>query len=139
MSAGTCRILNVGSLNMMLFATQNISRCMSALSSSNLGNAAHDQKPRFLASRNPFVVARRLESNGIKDSAIFSYLSECGATEVMRSATVIVHDYSGLPWWATVVIVTAGLRTCITFPLAIYQVRRHVDFSRLHSHTKSQK
>lgn len=30
------------------------------------------------------------------------------------------HDYTGLPWWATIVLTTVGLRTFITFPLTVY-------------------
>ncbi|BES87728.1 60Kd inner membrane protein [Nesidiocoris tenuis] len=57
----------------------------------------------------------------MKDSAVFSYLSDCSATEVMRSLAVNVHDWTGLPWWGTVVLMTFSLRAFITFPLAIYQ------------------
>jgi len=32
-----------------------------------------------------------------------------------------VHDYSGLPWWATIILSTVVLRTGITLPLAVYQ------------------
>ncbi|XP_014671250.1 PREDICTED: mitochondrial inner membrane protein COX18-like [Priapulus caudatus] len=42
-----------------------------------------------------------------------SYSTEC----VMQS----IHDTSGLPWWASIVVTTCLLRSAITLPLAIYQ------------------
>lgn len=33
-----------------------------------------------------------------------------------------VHDYTHLPWWATIVVTTVSLRLAITLPLAAYQV-----------------
>lgn len=32
-----------------------------------------------------------------------------------------LHDVTGLPWWATILLSTVLLRTCITVPLTIYQ------------------
>ncbi|XP_003738225.1 cytochrome c oxidase assembly protein COX18, mitochondrial [Galendromus occidentalis] len=31
-----------------------------------------------------------------------------------------IHELSGLPWWASIVISTIGIRVFVTFPLAIY-------------------
>uniref|UniRef100_A0A0K8SM43 Membrane insertase YidC/Oxa/ALB C-terminal domain-containing protein n=1 Tax=Lygus hesperus TaxID=30085 RepID=A0A0K8SM43_LYGHE len=81
----------------------------------------HERPDLLRCRRQPVVLLVRNESSNIKDSVIFSYLSECAPTEVMRSASIAVHDFTGLPWWATVVIITATLRTFITLPLAIYQ------------------
>lgn len=33
-----------------------------------------------------------------------------------------VHDYTHLPWWATIIVTTVSLRLAITLPLAAYQV-----------------
>lgn len=30
------------------------------------------------------------------------------------------HDYTGLPWWATICLVTVGLKTLLVFPLAVH-------------------
>ncbi|KAF6208265.1 hypothetical protein GE061_016719 [Apolygus lucorum] len=88
----------------------------------NYSSFKASERPDLLkCGKQPAVLFVRNNSSYIKDSVIFSYLSECAATEVMRSASIYVHDFTGLPWWATVVIITATLRTFITFPLAIYQ------------------
>lgn len=34
---------------------------------------------------------------------------------------VNLHDITGLPWWATIILSTILLRSCITVPLTIYQ------------------
>lgn len=34
---------------------------------------------------------------------------------------VNLHDATGLPWWATIILSTILLRSCITVPLTIYQ------------------
>lgn len=31
------------------------------------------------------------------------------------------HDISGLPWWSVILLSTIGIRSCMTFPLAVYQ------------------
>lgn len=38
-----------------------------------------------------------------------------------QQALVELHDFSGLPWWASVVLSTVLMRTVVTLPLAIYQ------------------
>lgn len=38
-----------------------------------------------------------------------------------QEAIIQIHDFSGLPWWSTIIISTFMLRAAITFPLAIYQ------------------
>jgi inner membrane protein COX18 len=47
-----------------------------------------------------------------------------------------VHDYTHLPWWATIVVTTVSLRLAITLPLAAYQVIFYYNnlqmFSRSH-------
>jgi len=38
-----------------------------------------------------------------------------------QQGLVNLHDITGLPWWATIILSTVLLRTCITVPLTIYQ------------------
>lgn len=38
-----------------------------------------------------------------------------------QQGLINVHDISGMPWWATVILSTIFLRTVITVPLAVYQ------------------
>lgn len=39
----------------------------------------------------------------------------------MQDLLVQIHDYSGLPWWASITLSTVLFRTAITLPLTIYQ------------------
>lgn len=55
-------------------------------------------------------------------SSIFTYLSECSGTYYLKQLVVSVHDTTGLPWWATIIVTTIILRGLITLPLAAYQV-----------------
>lgn len=38
-----------------------------------------------------------------------------------QQGLVNLHDLTGLPWWATIILSTILLRSCITVPLTIYQ------------------
>lgn len=50
---------------------------------------------------------------------IYMDVSNSAAVGHFQNALISFHDYTGLPWWATVVIYTIGLRV-VTFPIAIY-------------------
>ena len=55
-------------------------------------------------------------------SGIFKYISECSGTFYIKELVVSIHDFTGLPWWTTVILSTFILRTVIALPLAVYQV-----------------
>ena len=38
-----------------------------------------------------------------------------------QTKLVLIHDVTGLPWWATLTIVTLSIRSLVTLPLSIYQ------------------
>lgn len=42
--------------------------------------------------------------------------------EFVQNHLVMLHSSLGLPWWATIVLVTCTARTLITLPSAFYQV-----------------
>ncbi|XP_011183632.1 cytochrome c oxidase assembly protein COX18, mitochondrial [Zeugodacus cucurbitae] len=48
-------------------------------------------------------------------------LSQSTPVAYIQDALTTIHDYSGLPWWASIVATTILFRTLITLPLAIYQ------------------
>jgi mitochondrial inner membrane protein COX18 len=52
---------------------------------------------------------------------IFQTISNSTPVEYIQHGLLQLHDTTGLPWWATIVLSTVMLRTCITMPLAIYQ------------------
>lgn len=48
-------------------------------------------------------------------------LSQSKAVATFQEVTIQLHDTSGLPWWATIMLSTILLRSCITLPLSLYQ------------------
>lgn len=54
-------------------------------------------------------------------AAFFKTLSESAPVGHFQNMLLTVHDYTGLPWWVTIVGTTVALRTAITLPLAIHQ------------------
>lgn len=60
---------------------------------------------------------------------IYMDVSNSAAVGHFQSALISFHDFTGLPWWATIIVFTFGLRAA-TFPIAVYaQMMR----GRLHS------
>lgn len=53
--------------------------------------------------------------------ALFKALSESAPVGHFQNFLLTVHDYTGLPWWATIIGTTVALRSLITLPLAIHQ------------------
>lgn len=49
-------------------------------------------------------------------------LSHSTPVAYVQEGLLHIHDYSGLPWWATIVLSTVVFRTAVTLPLAIYSV-----------------
>lgn len=55
---------------------------------------------------------------------IYIDISHSTTVSYFQSAHIAFHDVTGLPWWATIIVYTIGLRLT-TFPLALYgQVMR---------------
>lgn len=53
-----------------------------------------------------------------------------GSTPVtfIQDSLVWLHTYTGLPWWATIILATSLLRLTISLPLSIYQVFNYIHF-----------
>ncbi len=54
------------------------------------------------------------------------------ATVGFQDLFVALHEWSGLPWWCTVVLTTVSLRAILTTPLYIYQQRAIARLEVLH-------
>lgn len=54
-------------------------------------------------------------------TGIWHSLSQSAPVAYMQHGMINLHDLTGLPWWATIVLTTVGLRTLVTLPLAVYQ------------------
>ena len=45
----------------------------------------------------------------------------------VQEGIVSLHDVTGLPWWATILVTTVAARGLVTLPLGLYQVGRMVS------------
>uniref|UniRef100_A0A182RRV0 Membrane insertase YidC/Oxa/ALB C-terminal domain-containing protein n=1 Tax=Anopheles funestus TaxID=62324 RepID=A0A182RRV0_ANOFN len=64
---------------------------------------------------------RRLFSYEATVSGIWQSLSHSAPVAYMQHGIINLHDLTGLPWWATIILTTVSLRTLVTLPLAVYQ------------------
>ncbi|KFB47041.1 AGAP005624-PA-like protein [Anopheles sinensis] len=54
-------------------------------------------------------------------TSIWQSISQSTPVAYVQHGMIDFHDFTGLPWWATIILATVGLRTFVTLPLAIYQ------------------
>lgn len=54
---------------------------------------------------------------------IWKSVSDSTPVAYLQEGIVSVHDVSGLPWWATIILTTVVLRTAVTLPLTVYQFK----------------
>lgn len=64
---------------------------------------------------------RHFSKDYMDGRVFYNWLSESTPVEYTKNFLVSVHDYTGLPWWGTIICTTVALRCTITLPLAIYQ------------------
>lgn len=81
-------------------------------------NKVFPRSHRALPSRSPVPV--RHFSVQTFFSGIYSEISSSTCVQFFQQNLVNIHDYSGLPWWATIIVTTIVVRTAITFPLTVY-------------------
>ncbi|XP_039303587.1 cytochrome c oxidase assembly protein COX18, mitochondrial isoform X2 [Solenopsis invicta] len=55
-------------------------------------------------------------------SGIFKVISESAPIKVVQDYLLLVHDYTGLPWWSVIMLTTIIMRTTVTLPLSLYQL-----------------
>lgn len=58
-------------------------------------------------------------------------LSKSAPVACLQDGLIQLHDATGLPWWATIVVSTFALRTLITLPLAVYQTKNMAKFEKV--------
>lgn len=61
----------------------------------------------------------------------------CAPIGAVKSLLELVHASTGLPWWASLAITTAALRTVLTFPLMVYSMNNRAKLERLQPEIKS--
>ncbi|XP_055606874.1 cytochrome c oxidase assembly protein COX18, mitochondrial [Uranotaenia lowii] len=82
-------------------------------------------RPRFLESVRSngilFAQCRRNFSYEATVTGMWTTLSQSTPVAYVQQGLVAIHDYSGLPWWASVIVSTVLLRSVVTLPLTVYQ------------------
>lgn len=63
--------------------------------------------------------------------SLYNSFVDSGLVKLTESYLTTVHDFTGLPWWATIVICTFTLRATITAPLFVWQMRKKVKHAML--------
>lgn len=82
-----------------------------------------DERPTFCEPPKPILSYSQTRnfSFAATASTIAAEISGSPPVAVCQQGLIQLHELTGLPWWATIVLNTVLLRTVITFPLAIYQ------------------
>lgn len=72
----------------------------------------------------PFV-SHQIRHASYQEAAmkVWKTISDSTPVAYLQEGLVTVHDTSGLPWWATIVLTTVVLRTAVTLPLSVYQFK----------------
>ncbi|KYN05481.1 PREDICTED: mitochondrial inner membrane protein COX18 [Cyphomyrmex costatus] len=55
-------------------------------------------------------------------NGLFKAISESAPIKISQDFLLLVHDYTGLPWWSVIVLSTIMMRTAVTLPLSLYQL-----------------
>lgn len=58
-------------------------------------------------------------------------VSNSAPVNFVQDSLVQFHDFSGLPWWSSIVVSTILIRGAITFPLAIHQAKNLAKFEKV--------
>lgn len=54
-------------------------------------------------------------------ASFYQSLSTSTPVAYVQQGLVEIHDFTGLPWWASIIATTFLFRTAVTLPLTIYQ------------------
>jgi len=75
-----------------------------------------------------FITCKRHVSQAIYDQFLSPSCPPIGAAQ---SLLELVHTHTGLPWWASLALTTAALRTVLTLPLMAYSMNNKAKLERL--------
>ncbi|XP_017462416.1 PREDICTED: mitochondrial inner membrane protein COX18-like [Rhagoletis zephyria] len=103
-------------------STNNLRKQLTDASSSTTSNAGvlrlQHRGLAETATNSTAIITEQVQS---PFTGIWLTLSQSAPVACTQEALTAIHDYSGLPWWASIVVSTMLFRTVITLPLAIYQ------------------
>ncbi|XP_011691054.1 PREDICTED: mitochondrial inner membrane protein COX18 isoform X2 [Wasmannia auropunctata] len=57
-------------------------------------------------------------------NGVFKVISESAPVKLTQDSLLLVHDYTGLPWWSVIILATIIMRTTVTLPLSLYQMKK---------------
>lgn len=97
--------------------------CSSNLTSCYINNLNINEKRtyEFNTQKRNFSLQSTIESLVKTQSGIFKSISESVPVSYVQEFVLSIHSYTGLPWWASIILTTVVLRTFVTVPLALYQ------------------
>lgn len=113
----TARLVHAGKVRLY-------SACLISDKHFNNSYSSKHNKQYFLYNdlgRRHFSLQTTVESIIKTQSGIFKSLSESVPVSYAQDFLLNVHSSTGLPWWASIILSTIVLRSCVTVPLAIYQ------------------
>lgn len=73
-----------------------------------------------------------LDSLAVTQAGWFQALSKSQLVEVLMGGLQGFHNYTHLPWWASIILTTVLMRGMLTFPLVVFQVGSSVSLSTVH-------
>lgn len=77
----------------------------------------------LLATQQRHMSLAWLDSLAITQAGWFRALGQSRLVENLMDGLQAIHDYSHLPWWGSIILSTVLMRSVLTFPFAVYQVR----------------
>lgn len=81
----------------------------------------------FTVQKRNFSIKETIDSALTTHVSFFKALSESAVVENTQNLLIQLHDSTGLPWWLSIVLSTLLVRITLTLPVAIYQVRQHIN------------
>lgn len=94
----------------------------------NFINVNHGKCNLFHTQRRSFSLQSSLDSVLQTYARWFQLLSESTVVEYAQNSIIMIHDLSGLPWWASIMLTTVLMRSLVTLPLSLYQVRNQCTY-----------
>ena len=87
--------------------------------------ALRENHNKSLFSKNNFLASSTNKRCFSYETTVVNFwkiLSNSTPVAYVQNGLIDLHDFTGLPWWTTIILSTIILRSVITVPVAIYQV-----------------
>lgn len=85
----------------------------------------YDINNKWLPNRTPITLTTKRNKSFTAIAAdIHAFISHSDTVAYIQDATIAYHDLTGLPWWASIITYSIGLRL-LTLPLQVYTLKIH--------------